>query len=210
MSNDVVTYRAPSAAEEPAAETPSQAEPNAPGAATVETRRRWLLPALAALLVFTTALALTFALLWQRSAETEPGDVRNFLLSELPSVESRARELVTLLMNYDSTNIDERPNEIRPLATGRFLEQYNELVGQGLGELLEEAAASSRGDIITGPDVSFRSPTEAIAITRVSQTTQSNENPGGQSFLYVLKLTLIKTSEGWLADEVEILSEETS
>lgn len=114
-------------------------------------------------------------------------------------------------MNYDSTNLDARAESIRELATGSFREQYDELIGQGLGEALQAASASSRGQIIEGPDVAFKSADEAVAIARVSQTAQSKSNPGGQTYLYVLKLNLVKTSGGrWLADRVEILGEEAA
>ena len=199
MNEEVVTYAAAEAREEPAQ------DPDAAGS-----RRRWPLIALVAALVLAGALAATFGLLWWQARETQPEDVRNYLLAEVAPTEERSEQLITLLLNYDATNIAQRPDEIRPLATGRFLEQYNELIGQGLDELLEEASSSSRGQIISGPDISFRSPSEAIALARVSQTAQSQDNPQGTTYVYVLKLTLVKTTEGWLADEVEILSEEVS
>ncbi|MFN2526041.1 MAG: hypothetical protein ABR505_07225 [Actinomycetota bacterium] len=136
-------------------------------------------------------------------------EVDFYLVSELADVEDRSREIIDLLLNYDSTNLDEKADAIRELATGAFREQYDELIGQGLGEALQAASASSRGQIVEGPDVAFKTSDEAIAIARVSQTAQSKSNPGGQTYLYVLKLNLIRTARGqWLADRVEILGEE--
>lgn len=173
-------------------------------------RRRWVVPALVAGLVFSLALAGSFALLWNGTREVQAEDVRVFLAGQIDDVEGLSRELIDLLMNYDATNLADRAEQIRALATGTFRDDYDELIEQGLGAALEEAAASSRGQIVTGPDVSFTSPSDAIALARVSQTTQSQDNPEGQTFLYYLKITLVRTDQGWLAGDVEILSEQSA
>lgn len=173
-------------------------------------RRWWVVPVLAAGLVFSLALAGSFALLWNNTRTVDAQDVGAYLTSQVGDVEGRARELVDLLMNYDATNLGDRAEQIRSMATGTFRDDYDELIQQGLGAALEEAAASSRGQIVSGPDVFFRSQSEAIALSRVSQTTQSQDNPEGQTFLYVLKITLVRTDEGWLAGDVEILSEQSA
>jgi hypothetical protein len=176
--------------------------------ASTGAERRFLVPALIAGLVATLAVALVFFILVLREAETSPEEVRGFLADERPKVENVAAELITLFMNYDATNLEERAEAIRELATGSLREDYEELVEQGLGEALEEAVASSRGQIISGPDVSFRSPFEAVALARATQTTQSKENPQGRTFEYNLKITLLKTADaGWKAEAFEILSE---
>jgi hypothetical protein len=170
--------------------------------------RRFLVPALSAGLVASLAVALVFFILVLREAETSPEEVRGFLADERPKVEKVAAELITLFMNYDSTNLDARAESIRELATGSLREDYEELIEQGLGEALEQAVASSRGQIISGPDVTFRSPYEAVALARATQTTQSKENPQGRTFEYNLKITLLKTADaGWKAEAFEILSE---
>ncbi|MFN2388990.1 MAG: hypothetical protein ABR575_05220 [Actinomycetota bacterium] len=173
--------------------------------------RRRAVPVLVAGLVLAGALAATFALLWAQSKDAQPSEVTSFLAGERDAAETRATEVITLLMNYDSTNLDQRAAQIRELATGTFRDQYDRLVSQGLGKALASAAASSRGQIVEGPDVSFRSSSEAVALARVSQTTQSTDNPEGRTFLYVLKVILVKTQDGgWLADQVEILSEQSA
>lgn len=217
MANETVSYGEPvdRSGEAPTAEHADGPAPHLPPrdiartAADGGARRGWVVPLLVALVVVMASTATTFALLWRQRSGTAPDEVRNFLVAELPAVEQQARRLIDLLMNYDSTNLPDRADEIRSISTGAFRDQYDELIGQGLGEALEEASASSRGQIVSGPEVSFRSPSEAIAIARVGQTTQSEANPGGQGYLYVLEITLVKVSGGeWLADQVEILSEE--
>ena len=187
----------------PASDAVSPSEP--------KSRRRFLVPALIAALVVSLALAGTFGFLWLQGVDTSSEDVGAFLSEEAPEVSDTATEVATLLINYDSTNLDQREQEIIPLAVGRFRQQYEDLVGQGLGEALEDTAASSRGQILQGPDISFASSSEAIAIMETTQTTQSNENPTGRTFNYVMRLTLIDTPEGgWKVNLFEVLSQQES
>jgi hypothetical protein len=173
-----------------------------------ETKRSWLTLLLVGLTVVGLATAAVFAILYLRS-EPSAEDVGAFLSAERPIIEERSRKVADLLVNYDSTNLDEVSSQMLELATGNFREDYEQALssGPGLSAALEEASASSRGDILEGPDVSFRSPSEAIAIMTVTQVAQSNSNPGGQTFDYVLKITLIDTVDGgWKADAVEVIS----
>ena len=171
-------------------------------------RRRLLVPLLIAGLVIALSLAGVFVFLWLQSVDTSPEEVADFLSKEAPAVADTATEVATLLINYDSTNLDQRQQEIIPLSVGRFRQQYEDLVSQGLGAALEETSASSRGQILQGPDISFASPSEAVAILETTQTTQSNENPTGRTFRYVMRLTLIDTPEGgWKVNLFEVLSQ---
>lgn len=171
-------------------------------------RKRWLIPALAAVAVIGTATAITFGFLYLRD-DVAPEEVGGYLATQTPLVEERAEQVADLLVNYDSTTLEEVSDRMLEISTGNFREQYQAALGTGpgLSAALEEASASSRGSILEGPDVSFVSPSEAVAIMRLTQTAQSNSNPGGQSFVYVLKITLIDTTDGgWKADLVEVLS----
>ncbi|MGH2757434.1 MAG: hypothetical protein ACRDI3_06570, partial [Actinomycetota bacterium] len=179
------------------------ADTNEPGST-----RRWTTPVLAALAVVGLATAAVFGTLYL-SSEPAPEEIGAFLSDERPQIEERSRRVADLLVNYDSTTLEGVSAEMLEIATGNFREQYEETLssGPGLSAALEEASASSRGEILEGPDVSFRTPSEAIAILSVTQTAQSNSNPGGQTFDYVLKITLIDTVDGgWKADRVEVIS----
>jgi lipopolysaccharide export LptBFGC system permease protein LptF len=174
-------------------------------------RRKLLVPLLIAGLVFAVALATTFAILWTQSKDTTADEVQAFLGAEKSVVQDRASELIGLLMNYDSTNLQQVSADVLELSTGDFAEDYEDILAGGLSSALEKSTASSRGQILDGPDVFFESPSEATALLRVEQTTQSNDNPTGQTFTYVMQLSLVDTSsEGWKADRVEILSQQTS
>jgi hypothetical protein len=181
------------------------------GVAAEAPKRKLLLPLLVAGLVVAVALAAVFAALWVQNKDTSPDEVRSFLSREASVVQTRADKIVNLLMNYDSTNLDDVSDQVLALSTGTFAQDYKETLGRGLGDALEENTASSRGQILEGPNVFFKSPSEATAIVRAEQTTQSNSNPGGQTFTYVMQLSLVNTSDGgWKADGVQILSQQAS
>jgi lipopolysaccharide export LptBFGC system permease protein LptF len=171
--------------------------------------RRFLVPALIAGLVIALTLTGTFVFLWLQSVDTSPEEVGNYIADEAPVVADVALEVATLLSNYDATNIEERREQIVDLSVGRFRQQYEDLLSQGLGAALEETAASSRGQILNGPDVSFVSGSEASAIIETTQTVQSNDNPTGRTYRYVMQLTLIDTPDGgWKVNEFLILSQQ--
>jgi hypothetical protein len=123
-----------------------------------------------------------------------------------PVAERRAIEVINLLMNYDSTNIDEVADRMLQISTGNFRQDYEETFSAGLGKAIEKVSASSRGQILNGPEISFRSGSEALAIARVTQMTQNDENPEATRS-NVIEITLIDTTDGgWKADRVELLS----
>ncbi|MGH2818448.1 MAG: hypothetical protein ACRDJS_08320 [Actinomycetota bacterium] len=183
------------------------APPTPAARASSRDRKRWVVPALAAGLVLSIALAATFVALWASSVDTSSEDVGEFMNDQRPVAERRALEVINLLMNYDSTNIDEVADRMLQISTGNFRQDYEETFSAGLGEAIEKVSASSRGQVLNGPEISFRSGSEALAIARVTQTTQNDENPQGNTFNYVMEITLIDTTDGgWKADRVELLS----
>ena len=170
--------------------------------------RNRLVYVLVGALVVTFATAVVFATLYL--TEDASGEaVGTVLAAEIPEVEERAARVANLFANYDSTNIDEVSSQMLDLATGNFRQQYEDLLlqGGGLGTALEEASASSRGRIVDGPHVYFHDAAEAIAIVEITQTVQTNSNPGGVTVDYLLQITLIDTSDGgWKADVAKVLS----
>lgn len=168
--------------------------------------KRFLVPFLIGALVLALALAGTFGFLWARDTQTDPSDVGAYLTESAPEVEERVTEVVNLLTNYDATNIDEVVDQMLAITTGSFRKDYGDTFEQGFGDAIKKASTSARGQILTGPDVSFRSATEAVAVMRVQQTIQNNRIPEGRSYVDVMQITLIKTADGvWKADRVEIL-----
>jgi hypothetical protein len=182
--------------------------PIGPGATRPDAGRPWLIPVLIGALVVALSVAAVFGTLYI-SNDASLQEVGELLGAESPAVEERAVQIANLLLNYDSATLDRVAEDMLEISTGNFREQFEEILSQGggLGTALEEASASSRGEILSGPDVYFRTASEAIAILQVTQIAQSSSNPGGQTIDYILKITLIDTSDGgWKADRVEVLS----
>lgn len=171
-------------------------------------RRPRTVPVLIALLVFAVAASGAFATLWlTKDDEFTSAEVASYLDALAPAVTDRATEVMELLLNYDATTIDEVGDELLKISTGNFGDDYEDLVGGGnLEKALREAAASSRGQIVDGPDVYFRDPAEAVAIVTVTQTAQSKSNPTGITTEYVFRIILIDAGGEWKADDVKILS----
>lgn len=158
-------------------------------------------------LVVTTALAATFFALWMVNSEVTPEEVGDYLEQEKPEIEERARTAVDILINYDSTNIEERRTEMLEIATGGFRDNYAEFVPT-LTPVLERLGASSTGAILADPEISFTAPDEADVIVRAEQIAQTRENPGGNKVTYVMRLGVLKTQGGWKIERIELLSEE--
>ena len=165
----------------------------------------WMALALSAAL----ALAAFFAILWRSSAEIAPDEVRAFLEEERPGVEDVASRVVDVLINYDAESLGEASESIPDVATGDFLDEFEQLLGQQLGEELAAAGASSEGEIVDGPNVAFASPTEAEALLTTRQTTQSRRNRQGVTFVYVMRVSLVSIDGVWKADDLEILNRQT-
>ena len=173
--------------------------------------KRFLVPGLIAGLVLALAFATALGLLLSRESETEPAEVGAFLAEAKPDVETRVVEVVNLLTNYDATNIDQTVERMLEITTGSFRKDYEDTFEQGFGDAIKKASTSARGQILTGPDISFRAPDEAVAVLRVEQTIQNNRIPEGRTYIDVMQITLINTADGgWKADRVEILGGQES
>ncbi len=173
--------------------------------------KRFLVPGLIAGLVLAIAAAIALGLLLSNESETEPSEVGAFLAETKPDVEKRVVEVVNLLTNYDATNIDQVVARMLEITTGSFRKDYEDTFEQGFGDAIKKASTSARGQILTGPDIAFRAPDEAVAVLRVEQTIQNNRIPEGRSYVDVMQITLINTSDGgWKADRVEILGGQES
>jgi hypothetical protein len=158
-------------------------------------------------LVVTTLAAGAFLFMWLNSSTTEPSEVSAYIRAEKAAIEDRARRVIDLLMNYDSTNFEEKAEEMGAVATGSFRRQYLELVEGGIGSLLEESTVTSSGQIVEGPQISFVSATQAAAVAQVSQTTETKELPEGRTIMYVLELDFVKSGDEWMADNLDILAD---
>ena len=126
--------------------------------------KRFLVPGLIVALVLAIATVASLGLLLARESEVEPEEVGSFMAEAKPEVEERVTEVVNLLSNYDATNIDDVVERMLEITTGSFRKDYEDTFEQGFADAIKKASTSARGQILTGPDVSFRSPDEAVAV----------------------------------------------
>ncbi len=191
----------------PATATESQDDGDAVGGP----RKSYLVPGLIAAAVLSFLLAVTFFALWLQASDPSPAEterqVSQTVAAEKERIADTARQVVNILTTYDQTNADQLQDRMSAVATGSFLTRFEELFGAGLSKAIENAAVSSRGQILSGPNVGLTSASRALAVATVTQTYQNRNTPGGFTVKYVLEIGFVKTaSEGWRADAVELLS----
>ena len=150
------------------------------------------------------------AYLFSQSSQTDPEEVARYLRERSGTVSDAATEVIGALMTYDATTVEEQKDTLEDLTTGEFATQYEELLGGGLDEVLADTGASSEGEIVTGPDISFTSATKAVSLARVVQEVSSDQNPDGRTIFYVMRITFTETNNTWLAEELEILSQQSN
>jgi hypothetical protein len=144
-----------------------------------------------------------FGGLWLTSRSTTPGDVDRALAAEAPEVRATAEEVIELLLNLDANNVEETGERVLDLSTGNFREDYEELL-PSLAPAFEESGARATGEILEGPDVTFSSSEEAVAVAQVAQTTSGETE---RTIAFALRLTLVLEGEAWRADGFELLGE---
>jgi hypothetical protein len=148
--------------------------------------------------------AALFCGLWLASRPTTPEEIDTALASEAPRAGDTAEEVIDLLLNLDASNVQEAGERVLELSTGNFREDYEELL-PGLGPAFEESGARATGEILEGPDVTFASSDEAVAVAQVTQTTTAGEDE--RTLAFALRLTLVLDGDAWRADGFELLGE---
>ena len=113
------------------------------------------------------------------------------------------------ITNFDAQTFEEVQDDLLPLTTGSFRDDYQELLDAGLSEALLQGAIESSGEIVDGPFIGMASSDRASAVARVVQEVNSRNTPGGRTVFMVLRLDLIKEGNRWKADSLEVLAQST-
>ena len=150
------------------------------------------------------------AYLYSESSKTDPEEVARYLRERSGTVSDAATEVIGALMTYDAGSVEDQRDTLDDLTTGEFATQYEELLGGGLDDVLADTGANSEGEIVSGPDISFTSATKAVSLARVVQEVSSNQNPTGRTIFYVMRITFTETNDTWLAERLEILSQQSN
>jgi hypothetical protein len=170
---------------------------------------------LVVLMVALVAAAAAFGYLWVRDRGTDPTEINGFLQTRLLGVTERAHTATELLMDYTSGTLEERSERLLAVSTGDFQEQYQTLLEGGLSEALSKANTTAKARIVDGPDASFLSSDDAVAIVRVIQTAKKEGAPLPRRIYYVLRFALTDISPDqenpdWRISELRILSQQST
>lgn len=139
-------------------------------------------------------LAITLAILWQ---EAESSD------NEREDVLATARDFVTALTNFSADTIEEDADEIRSFAVGEFEEEVDTFFGPRATAAIEEADATSTGEI---DEIFIQSleEDEASLFAVVTETITNAATTEPRTDTLRLEIGLIETGSGWKVGRVEV------
>jgi hypothetical protein len=115
----------------------------------MDERARRTTPLLAALAVVGLSAAAVFGFLYLTS-DVSSDDVGTALSEETPEVREVSERVANLLLNYDSTNLQEVSDQMLGIATGNFREQYEEVLSSASSDDAR-LPQSGRLDAAVGP-----------------------------------------------------------
>lgn len=123
---------------------------------------------------------------------------------DLDDLRQAAGEFGEVLVTYDYHDPDAHKVAVLAMASGSFRQDYEDAFDQGLGQIITQVQAVSRGTV---NDVFLTSVDGGQAQAVVSLDVEVSGTSGQRTLLdqYVL-LTLIKLEGGWKVDQVTDLS----
>ncbi|HEU4480376.1 MAG TPA: hypothetical protein VFS18_00700 [Actinomycetota bacterium] len=146
------------------------------------------------LFVLTAAAAVTFFVLWQEKLSEE--EARD-------EVTEVARSFISALTNFSADTIETDATEIRSYAVGDFEEEAETFFGGRAIEAIQEAEASSTGEI-RSLFVQSLDDDEASIFGVVEETVENSSLPEAQTDTLRLEVGLIETSSGWKVNRVDV------
>lgn len=158
--------------------------------------RKKLLAALPwAIAALALAAAAVFAVLWQQ------GEARE---REREEVRKAGESFVSALVNFSHETIVEDADRIRSFAVGRFEEEAGVFFGARAIEAIQEAEASSRGDI-ESLFVESVADDQASVFAVVSETITNAQATEPQTEIVRLHVEMVHVDDTWKVESVEVL-----
>lgn len=114
-----------------------------------------------------------------------------------------ARDFITALTNFSHETVDEDIEEIHSYAVGDFAEEADTFLGEDGIAAITEAEAVSEGEIIS-LFVQAVDSDEASVFAVVRETISNALTQEPQSDILRLEVGMIKTSEGWKVNRVDV------
>lgn len=123
---------------------------------------------------------------------------------DLDELRQAAGRFGEVLVTYDYHDPEAHKDAVLELASGSFRQDYEDAFDQGLGQIITQVQAVSRGTV---NDVFLSSVDGGQAQAVVSLDVEVSGTSGQRTLLdqYVL-LTLIRLEDGWKVDQVTDLS----
>jgi hypothetical protein len=181
----------------PDPEAPAGAEPGPrrPAADPVGRRRRLAFGLVSVVAVLGLVGTVVFGLAWsnQRSAQASATAARQ-----------AAGRFLTALTNFDAKTVDADFSSITAMATGRFATQANQFFNSSIRQELENALATSRGQI-RSLYVQSSAPDQASVYAVVDQVYANNKISTPQSDVLRIVVDLQQTGGNWKVDDVTVL-----
>lgn len=141
------------------------------------------------------AAAAVFAVLWQQ------GEARE---RERDEVRAAGERFVTALTNFSHETIVEDADRIRSFAVGRFEEEAGVFFGARAIEAIQDAEATSRGNI-EALFVESIADDEASIFAVVSESITNSQATEPQTEIVRLHVEMVNVDDTWKVEMVEIL-----
>lgn len=153
------------------------------------------------------AAAIALGVLWVQERSVAPAEVTGYLSEHDEDVSEVAEDILMAIVTYTPETVEAQAETIRTRSTGQFLDDYEDLIAGGLGEVVAETSAISEGEIASGPEVGFVSAERATAVARIVQEVRTAQDATERTVFSVMQLSLVLEDGRWKADALEILSQ---
>lgn len=167
----------------------------APASARRQRRRRRLLVALVVVAVLGVAGTIGFGLAWGNLQSQQNGEAQ---------ARAAANTFLVALTNFDAKSVDADFSSITNMAAGQFATQAKSFFNSAIRQELENALASSRGQVRALYVQSYGGG-QATVYAVVDQLYANNKISSPQSDVLRVVVDLADRPSGWKVDDVTVL-----
>ncbi|MBV9283879.1 MAG: hypothetical protein JO176_04655 [Acidimicrobiia bacterium] len=120
-------------------------------------------------------------------------------------VKDTAQKFALAISTYDYHHLSRDLGSVRNMGVGNFRYQYQDVLGStAFSKALTDNQAVATAKVKSGPFVAALSKNDARTFTVVSQTIKGSSSPQGDTRNVRVETILVRTSDGWRVDWVQI------
>ena len=120
-------------------------------------------------------------------------------------VKDTAQKFALAISTYDYHHLGRDLGGVRNMGVGNFRYQYQDVLGStAFTKALTDNQAIATAKVKSGPFIAALSKNDARTWTVVSQTIKGNSSPQGDTRNVRVESILVRTSDGWRVDWVQI------